>query len=270
MTKLGTVVGAVRYVPTPFLANAAVEGVKAYNEDWGNALGGIIDILSSEADGAGLDNPMFTNNGHDGDSPKTRRYFRVKTGLKGVSTLAVAVLDQSGLAGGYQAASSSVTWYKVNALFNKMVPPSRRAKKVVYAHWYSYEVAKKAVSQGSLEIQMTRILRQKMYSAAGGVSKAAVAYGGGALLGYFVNSAASVWQERLDSVFGQDVQTLAQGLHWFAFLETVVGRGRGKGPALRILEILWADLGLGRASLVSLDDVVREPKGWLVIADIIN
>ncbi|MEO3386113.1 hypothetical protein [Mesorhizobium sp. CAU 1741] len=270
MTLYSAAQGAVRYVPTAFKANAAVEGVKLVNEDAANLLGGLLDIMMEEDDGTGLDNPKFAENGHDGDSPATARYFRAKKTFGALGTMAVAILDQSGLQGGAQAASSAHVWYRVNALFTKLVPPSRRAKKVVYASWYSWEVAKKAVTSGSLEIQMTRILRQKMYGTAGGATKAAVAFGSGGVVGFFVNSAASAWQDKLDEVFGQDVQTLAQGLHWFAFLETVVGRGKGKGPALRILEIIWSEFALGKGSGVTLDEVVREPKGWLVIADLIN
>lgn len=63
---------------------------------------------------------------------------------------------------------------------------------------------------------------------------------------------------------------LAQGLHWTAFREQVVGGGRGKGPALRILDVIWTELALGKVSLPKLADVVKEPRGWLVIADLLS
>ncbi|HEY6271633.1 MAG TPA: hypothetical protein VIX19_06510, partial [Terriglobales bacterium] len=112
----------------------------------------------------------------------------------------------------------------------------------------------------------------KVYGAAGGATKAGIAFGTGGLLGIFVNAASSQLQERLDSIFGQDVQTLAQGLHWYAFREAVVGRvhGGGRGPAQRILELLWQQFTLGHGGLVAIADVVREPHGWLVIADLLN
>lgn len=271
MTLTSTVGAAVRYVPAPFKANAVVEGVKVVNEDAANLLGGVLEIMMADEEGTGLDNPNFTNNGHDGESPMTARYFRAKKCMGGVGTMVAAYADQAGALGAGQAAAYGLKWYRVNALFNKLIPPSRRAKKAVYASWYSWQVAKKAVPAGSLEVRMTQIIRQRMYGVAGGVSKTAVAVGTGGLLGYFVNSAASVWQEKLDAIFGQDVQTLAQGLHWFAFLETVVGRGQAKGPALRILELLWNETPtLWVVSGVTLEKIVREPKGWLIVAEMIN
>ena len=60
---------------------------------------------------------------------------------------------------------------------------------------------------------------------------------------------------------------LAQGLQWFTFLETVVGGGHAKAPALRILEVIWNEFALGSVVLPDLDAIVREPRGWLVIAE---
>ncbi|HEX7390673.1 MAG TPA: hypothetical protein VF286_11210 [Acidiphilium sp.] len=261
---------AISYIPTPFKANAAVEGVKAINETAGNTLAGIFDLMLGEEEGNGLDNPHFEQNGHEGLSPNTRTYFQVKQGLKIASTIAVSVADVGGLASAAQSGAYSVMWYKLNALFEKLVPPSRRGKPATYSAWYSWEVAKKAVPKGSLESQMTAIMRQKMYGAAGGATKAGITWSTGGITGYFVSSASAVIAPYLDRMFGQDLQTLAQGLHWFAFLELVVGRGQGKGPALRILDVIWTEMALGRASLPPVAVIVREPRGWLVIADLLS
>lgn len=150
------------------------------------------------------------------------------------------------------------------------MPPSRRAKSVVYAGWFSYEVARKAVPAGSLETRLTAIIRQKMYATAGNAVTAGVKFGTEGLAGFFVDSAIAWAAPTLDSWFGQDTIVLAQGLHWFAFLETVVGRGRGKGPALRILEMVWNEFSLGKVALPKLEDIVREPRGWLVIAEVLK
>lgn len=267
---MGGVRTAVSYIPSPFKSNAVVEGVKAVNENIGNALAGAIDIANSESTDPGVINPFFTQNGFDGPSPKTASYFRCKTWGGGAVTMAVSVADIGGVASAYQGGSYGLTWYKLNALFQQMIPPSRRAKPVVYAHWYSYEVAQKAVPAGSLETRLTAIMRQKMYGAAGGATKAGIAFGTGGWTGYFVNSAASWLAPTLDSWLGQDVQHLAQGLHWFAYRELAISHGRGKGPAMRILEVLWADLGIGKLSGATLQEIVKEPCGWLVIADFIN
>ncbi len=266
VSKIGT---AVSYIPTPFKINAAVEGVKALNENAGNLLAAGFDIVLAEPCNPNLDNPFFTQNGHEGESPKTNTYlFRVKA-LRTGSTIVTSVADIGGLASAVQTGAYSVTWYKLNALFEKMIPPSRRSKSVVYAGWFSYEVAKKAVPKGSLETQLTAIMRQKRNGAAGSAVKAGITFGTGGWTGYFVNSAAASVAPYLDSWLGQDTQTLAQGLHWFAFLETVVGGGRAKGPAIRILEVIWSELSLGRAFLPAMADIVREPRGWLVVADLL-
>ena len=85
-----------------------------------------------------------------------------------------------------------------------------------------------------------------------------------------MNSAAAWISPKLDAIFGQDVQTLAKGLHWFGFLEKVVGRGVGKGPSRKILDVIWTEVALGKTSGVTLDEVIGEPRGWLVIADLMS
>lgn len=260
----------VSYIPTPFKSNAVVEGVKAVNENAGNALAAAIDIANGETTDPGVVNPFFTQNGFDGESPKTARYFRFKQWGGYGATITTSMLDVGGVTSAYQTGAYSVMWYKLNALFEKMIPPSRRAKPVVYAHWYSYEVAKKAVPAGSLETRMRDIIKQKMYGAAGGATKTGITFGTGGFTGYFVNSAATWVAPLLDRLFGQDVQALAQGLHWFAYRELAISHGQGKGPALRILELLWSDLAIGKASGVTLQEIVKEPCGWLVIADFIS
>jgi hypothetical protein len=260
---------AVSYIPTAFKANAAVEGVKAINENAGNLLAGLFDIVLADPASPELDNPFFTQNGHDGLSPKTNTYLSLLKNLRMAGTIATSLGDVGGVVSASQSGAYSLMWYKLNALYEKLVPPSRRSKAVVYSGWFSYEVAKKAVPKGSLETHMTAIMRQKLYGAAGSATKAGITFSTGGLTGYFVNSAASTFAPYLDSWLGQDTQTLAQGLHWFAYLELVVGGGRGKGPALRILEVIWTEFTIGRAFLPALADIVREPRGWLVVADLL-
>ena len=268
---------AVRYVlSTEFGKSAAgdlaVEGVKLVNEDAGNLLAGVLELWTADDDPAVLDNPYFAQNGHDGESPNTRNYLQQKKVTGVVGTLGKNLLDIGGVTSASSGLQHSLVWYRINALFTKMIPASRRAKPPEYAAWYSWTVAKKAVPAGSLEIQMTRILRQKMYSAVGNATQAGIAFGTGGLMGIFVNASCSQLQGKLDSLFGQDVQTLAQGFHWHAFRESVVGGtfGGGKGPAWRILEVVWEQFGIGHGIAHSMDDIVREPCGWLVIADLLS
>lgn len=256
--------------PQPFKQNALVEGTKAVNGDLGNALAAVFELMEMQEEGAGLDNQMFTDNGHDGPSPNTTLYFRVKKALKIGSTIVTNLGDIGGVVSGTQGATYSLMWYKLNALFEKLIPPSRRAKKVEYSAWYSWTVAKKAVPGGSLEAILTGIMRQKMYGAVGGFTKAGITFGTGGITGFLVNSTAAWIGPKLDLIFGQDLQTFAKALHWFAFLEKVVGRGTGKGPARRILDVIWTELSLGKTSGITLDQVVSEPRGWLVLADLMG
>jgi hypothetical protein len=92
----------------------------------------------------------------------------------------------------------------------------------------------------------------------------------GGVVGYFVSSAGAYVGKKLDALFGQDIQTLAQGLHWNAFLEQFISRGRGKGPSTQILEVLCSELALGKTSGVTLQEIIPEPDGWLVIADLVG
>lgn len=271
MSTLGSGVRTVlNNTPDPFKQNAMVEGVKLVDENLGNSLAAVFELMEMQPEGAGLDNPMFTGNGHEGPSPRTAEYFRAKKMLKIGSVIGTNLLNIGGLSSLGQGGAYGLMWYKLNALFEKLVPSSRRGKKVEYAAWYSWTVAKKAVPSGSLETMMTAIIRQKMYGTAGGLTQAGITFGTGGLTGYLVSSTAKWIGPKLDQIFGQDVQTLAKGLHWFGFLEKVVGRGVGKGPSRKILDVIWTEIALGKTSGVTLDEIISEPRGWLVIADLLN
>jgi hypothetical protein len=251
---------------------AVTEGVKALHETGGNLVGGVLELVTADAEGDGLDNPLFEQNGHDGKSPLTARYFTVKKLAKGGGSLGVSVMDIGGVVSGAEALNSGVVWYRINALFEQMVPPSRRAKQAEYNRtgWFSYELAKKEVKAGSLEIQMRNIIRQKMLSTSGSAFKSAVTFGTGGLTGYFVNAISGSIGVGINSWFGPDIPALAMAIHWFAFVEQAISHGRGKGPACLILDVVWEQFAIGKGSMVSLYDVVKEPRGWLVIADLLS
>ena len=258
---------AVSYIPTKVSLGAVSEGVKAVHTGSGNFLAGVFDLITADPENDAIDNPFFTQNGHEGPSPRTADYFTAMKPLVIGATMGVSMMDVVGITSLMQTGAKGLVWYKLNALFEKLVPPSRRAKPVVYAGWFSYEVAKKAVPAGSLEARLTAIIRQKMYATGMSALTATTKLTTEGLAGFFVDSAIAWAGPTLDSWFGQDTMALAQGLHWFAFLETVVGRGQGKGPALRILEVIWQEFALGSVALPKLEDIVREPRGWLVIAE---
>jgi hypothetical protein len=37
-----------------------------------------------------------------------------------------------------------------------------------------------------------------------------------------------------------------------------------------VLDLLWDELTIGRPALPSVADTVREPRGWLVVADLMS
>lgn len=261
---------AYNNTPDKFKQNALVEGVKGVNELAGNSIGAIFELMESPEPMPELDNPMFTGNGHDGPSPNTARYFTTQKLLRAGTTIATNIGDVTGIASGIQAASSGLIWVRLNALFNQMVPASRRAKKIEYSAWYSWTVEKKAVPSGSLEVMLTAIIRQKLYSTSVNMTKASIKGMTGGLTAYLLDSTLGTIGPKLDLMFGQDLQTLAKGLHWFGFLERVVGRGVGKGPSRRILDIIWTELSTGKVGGMSLDDILVEPRGWMVIADLLG
>lgn len=277
------------FVVTPLATNGAVELTKAYvGEPYGNSLSVLIEVITDgrETHANWLNNPLFTAHGHEGASPQTARYFMVKKAAM-VAGSAMGAFDPTG--GGMNVAQGAIAstaalnmWRKISALFEEMI--LRRglgAKPPEYASWYSWTVAKKAVPPGSLETRMRAIIKQKLWSITSGFGKMGSGAAGiavtcstltpfvGQMVGYFVNSVGGLAGKALDNLFGQDTQTLAQGLHWMAFREHVVGRGAAIGPSFRILEVLWTELAVGKASGATLREVVAEPKGWLVIADLI-
>lgn len=284
----GSEPSTLEFVVTPFATNAVVEVAKAVGGDaYGNSLAILIDAIADgkETASAWLNNPNFGANGHEGPSPHTIKYFVVKKSAM-LGMTALGAFDPTGggvniAQGGFSTFASGVMWRKISGMFEEMI--TRRgiqAKPPEYASWYSWTVAKKALPPGSLENQMRAIIKQKMWSTASGIGKMGTGAGGvaastvltpfiGSVVGYFINSVGGLAGKALDKVFGQDTQTVAQGLHWMAFREHVVGRGAGAGPSLKILEMLWTEMAIGKASGVTLREIVAEPKGWLVIADLI-
>ena len=64
--------------------------------------------------------------------------------------------------------------------------------------------------------------------------------------------------------YGPEIAALSQWLHWRAFTELKVGRGRASGPALRICrELARGSLG---HDYLGVDAFIQEPKGHWVIA----
>jgi hypothetical protein len=248
------------------------ELAKGVHDTGGNLVGGVLDLVSADEEGEGLDNPLFEQNGHDGKSPKTAAYFAIKKQAKMAGTMGIAYFDVGGIASGLEGANSGLVWYRLNALYEAMVPPSRRAKKAEHNRtgWFTWELARKEVKAGSLEIQMGQIIRQKMMSTGGSVFKSAVTFGTGGLTGYFVNALGGSIGVGINALFGPDIPGLAMAIHWFAFVEHTISHGRGKGPASRILDVVWEQFALGKGSGVALYDVVKEPRGWLVIADLLS
>ena len=121
----GHVSTVVSYIPTKVKLGAVSEGVKAVHEGAGNFLAGVFDLITAEETDTTLDNPFFTQNSHDGPSPATVDYFSIRKGMLVLATMGVALGDIGGIVSVGQGGAYSLMWYKLNALFEKLVPPSR-------------------------------------------------------------------------------------------------------------------------------------------------
>lgn len=89
-----------------------------------------------------------------------------------------------------------------------------------------------------------------------------------AILGRLASVHAEVETGRAGDFYGDTIATLSQWLHWRAFTEQRIGRGRATGPALRICREL-AKGSMGYDAL-GIDNFIPEPKGHWVIAHNLN
>ena len=270
--------------------------------------GGVIDIaksLGGDALGSGFDaldlylrddsesdNPYFRQNGYDDPSPDTIWFFRKKFGI-GLASAGMSLAGAGPAIKGATGYESKLTWYKMSALAEQMIPPSRRGKPPVMQGWYGFRTVKqKAVPSGSLETIVYHIIKMKTVSV--GSNSVGTGLGIAGWLGLNVGSwiadtIHSLASGRLSAWFEPASQALAKVLQWQAFRERVLNRklgstfgsrlsqGGGKAgkiqassdPASRIVEAIWdytATLSGGRSPW----PFIAEPKGWMVLADVIN
>jgi hypothetical protein len=261
----------------------------------GGFLADALDIfLNDEAS----DNEWFAQNGHDGDSPHTRWFFRLKIGLNLAGAAATVATSATGLGAvvkGGQGLESYMQWSRLASLAEQLIPPSRRAKAAVREGWVPgwRRQTKKAVPGGSLEAILYHVIKMKKLSVGANVGGAALSAGGwlAAYVGTWVADAVTaVATSRLAKWYEPTSQALAKVLHWQAYREPTLNNLLGASfartaggrplsdvvarlstdPATRIVQTIWditaRTLGVG----FGVGSVVKEPKGWLVLADVIN
>jgi hypothetical protein len=263
--------------------------------DVGGAAGGFLfdalDIFLADEES---DNEWFTQNGHDGDSPHTRWYFRLKVGLS-AATAASSVAGLGAVVKGAQGLESYAQWSRLGALAEKLIPPSRRAKAAVKEGWIPgwRRELKKAVPGGSLEAILFHLIKMKKLSLSANAGGAALSAGGwlAAYVGTWVADAiTAVATSRLAKWYEPSSQALAKILHWRAYREQTLNNALGASfartgggkplaeavarlstdPATRIVQTIWDVTARTLGAGFGVWSVVKEPKGWLVLADVIN
>jgi hypothetical protein len=264
----------------------------------GGAGGFLFDALDIFLNDEASDNEWFTQNGHDGDSPHTRWYFRLKIGLNiagAAGTVAASAAGLGAVVKGAQGMESYMQWGKLAALAEKLIPASRRAKAAVREGWipgWRREVAK-GVPGGSLEAMLFHIIKMKKLSLGANAGGAALSASGwlAAYVGTWVADAISaVATSRLAKWYEPTSQAMAKILHWQAYREQTLNRMLGASfartggdrplsaavarlstdPATRIVQTIWDITARTLGAGFGVWSVVKEPKGWLVLADVIN
>lgn len=87
----------VSYIPSKVALGAVSEGVKSVHEGSGNFLAAVFDLITGDPENESIDNPYFVQNGHDGPSPNTARYFILLKPLTIGSTIGVSMMDITGI-----------------------------------------------------------------------------------------------------------------------------------------------------------------------------
>lgn len=205
-------------------------------------------------------NKRFKDNGHD-DLPswETKKFLVSQILAKSTIAFATGFADAGVVrhgAAGWQRAS---IWVKINGLYKSML---------------DHKSFENKDSRTDTHRRIDKILSQKGYGFAGDTIRTATAVFSlhNPVVGSVIKAGISQSEGTMNRLFAEafdiDVEQLAQEIHWRAFQEQVVGRLAGKGPATRIVEILWGQIGPHRA--YSMVQVIREPCGWTVLQSLID
>ena len=245
------------------LKKAMVAGVAgaAGGDTAGDVAGDLFEIrgdlyeLLEDDDGDELDNANFTANGYDDPSPETLYYFKKQWWISRASfTAGAAGKVSSWFLGGWnvsdlaQQGSGARNAYLNLGVFRSMVGQIPRG--------------------GSLAQRLDMVIRMKqikLASRGAGLASGFVPYGS------VVGAVGNIAKGSLVEYWDKDLIAFAAGIHWRAFTENRIGRGQATGPSGRIVHQLFNDYttvgALAAESRDTIDRIIAEPKGWLVILD---
>jgi len=229
----------------------------------------VINLLKSAGDTGLFDedyaddlvpNPYFVVNGHDGQSPTTKRYLR----NRGFKSLGSAVV---GIAGG---AGSGVTQVDVLGAIK-----AGNAIGTTTAHMIGVSAAGRGFRRSETITGWISAI-EKAKAAKLGVRSADLA---GAVipvagLGLATSAATAIAKLGVKLTLGKLIARTAMEVHWRAHVETRIsgafggGEGQPQGPASAIMYEIFTKRGFtrvfGRYDTAAL---MREPSGWLALND---
>lgn len=200
-------------------------------------------------------NPRFLANGYDGDSPRTRDYFKHRA-LKKIGGAVVSALG---------SIAASHTAVNVGGIARH-----GRAVANTAEHLYRLDAEAKRMKQ-SLYFQnlITQIVKAKSLKLVNrGGALAADCIPGCAIASTAISAITgiptNIAMQQLDPM----LTIAAAELHWRAFVERRIVRKGGTGPAMRIVHHLYVGIiSEHHFAGVKEEEFIAEPCGWMVLKD---
>ena len=214
---------------------------------------------AEEADEKVIPNPAFLANGHDGLSPKSRKYFTGRT-FKGLGGSAVS------LAGGL---ASGVTAVDVGSILREGSAVGTTA-----AHLVGIKAAGKGFKKSET---VTRWVDAMLKAKVAKIGVRGVGLAGAAIpipaVGLATNIATTVAKLGIKVTLSKLVARTAMEVHWRAYQETVIAgafgaRGGPVGPASAMFYEIFTKRSFtrifGKHDTAAL---IKEPGGWMALND---
>lgn len=214
---------------------------------------------AEDADEKVIPNPAFLANGHDGLSPKTRKYFTGRT-FKGLGGSAVS------LAGGL---ASGVTAVDVGSILREGSAVGTTA-----AHLIGIKAAGTGFKKSET---VTRWVDAMLKAKVAKIGVRGVGLAGAAIpipaVGLATNIATTVAKLGIKVTLSKLVARTAMEVHWRAYQETVIAgafgaRGGPVGPASAMFHEIFTKRSFtrifGKHDTAAL---IKEPAGWMALND---
>jgi hypothetical protein len=202
-----------------------------------------------------IPNPSFLANGHEGLSPKTRKYFSGRS-WKGLGGGAVS------LAGGL---GSGVTMVDVGGILKE-----GNAVVTTTGHLIGVKAAGASFKKSET---ITRWIDAMIKAKAAKLGVRGAGLAGAAIpvpaVGLTVNIASTVAKLGIKLTLGKLLTRTAMEVHWRAYQELVIGRSHGPcGPASAMFFEIFTKRGATRIfGKYDTETLIREPGGWMALED---